>query len=85
MGFTGRRTLPPVRRHNFYISYTFVRARGFNPAVLRSCHARGGPKQMGFEEEAAVSPTENVFREGFLVIFCLYVAWDESATASEMG
>lgn len=34
---------------------------------------------MGFEEEAAVFPTENVFRESFLVIFCLYVAWDEKS------
>lgn len=33
---------------------------------------------MGFEE-AAVFLTENVFREGFLVIFCLYVAWDEKS------
>lgn len=63
-------------RHNFYVLYTSAR---FNPVVPRSCHARGGPKQMGFEEEAAVFPTENVFREGFLVIFCLYVAWDEKS------
>lgn len=34
---------------------------------------------MGFEEEATKSPTENVFREGFLVIFYLYVAWDEKS------
>lgn len=47
----------------------------FNLVVSWSCHARDSPKQMSFEEETAeVSSTEDVFREGFLVIFCLYVA-----------
>lgn len=31
------------------------------------------PETDGFEEEAAVFPTENVFQESFLVIFCLYI------------
>lgn len=75
-GIIGRWSLYKREKYNFYVLYTSAR---FNPVVPWSRHARGGPKQMGFEEEAAVFLTENVFREGFLVIFCLYVAWDEKS------
>lgn len=67
------------KRRAYIIFICFVHTRHLIRSVPRSRHARDGPIQMGFEEEAAFAlSTGNVFpREGFLVIFCLYVAWDE--------